>query len=206
MSFPDGAPSLPPLSPPPRARAVARAGRSAPYGYATAAPLLSTPAGVERGALIWLLRAGYATTARKVALHAGAPLPPRNGRSQRLCHGTPRLAAAPASNGTEDDVTSLLPCLAHGRPHSGRRWGCAAAQPLTTTASPQSPPSIHGGDASFRRSLSRKPEAKSKAPSPARRGGRGRGERVGKEMRHAVVHRLAREKAGIPSQDTRGDE
>ncbi len=173
MSFPDGAPLFPPLSPPP----------------------LSTPAGVERGAWILLRRAGDASTARGVAAILAGRDWRGNGRSQRLVIGSPRLTAAPASNGTKDDVTSLLPCFAHGRPHSGRRWGCAAVEPLTTTAAPKSPPSFHGGDGSFHRSLSRTPEAKPEAPSPARRGGRGRGERVGKEMRHIVVQRLARESA-----------
>jgi len=200
MFLPDGAPFFPPLSPPPRARAVARAGRSAPYGYATAEPLLSTPAGVERGAWICLPRAGYATTAREVALRSGSPRPRGDGRSQRLCVGAPRLAAAPASN--ETDKPHRTTGLAHGRPRSGRRRWHSAAAPFTTTAGMQCRFSNHGGDASFRRSLSRKPEAKSRLPSLPPAGGReGRGGEWG------VVQRLAREKtSNIPSRDTREDQ
>ena len=178
MTFPDGAPFFPPHSPPPRARAVARAGRFAPYGYATATPLLSTPAGVERGAWILFRRPGHASTTRDVAVRLGSPRPRRDGRSERLGLTTPWLAAAPASDES---------FIVHGRPY-GRRRGHTATQPLTTTGGQKSPCPNHGGDGSLRRSLSRNPEAESRLPSLPPAGGKeGRGDDWG------VVKSLARE-------------
>jgi len=138
-------------------------------------PPLSTPAGVERGASIWLRRAGYASTAREVALQTGTPRAPGNGRRELHALWTPPLAAAPASNGASSSACRTA-CLAHGRPHCGRcRWH-AKALPFTTTAGQQSWNTSNGGDGSFRRSLSRKPETKSRPPSLPPAGGReGRG-------------------------------
>jgi hypothetical protein len=147
MFFPDGAPSLPPLSPPP----------------------LSTPAGVERGAWMWFRVSGYASTAREVALPTGAPRPQGNGRRELHTLCTPRLAAAPASN--ETGTTGPLFCLAHGRPHSGRRRWHTKTQLFTTTAGQQSRLTSSSGGSSFHRSLSRKPEAKSRLPSLPPAGG-----------------------------------
>ena len=136
----------PPHSPPPQARAVARAGRFAPYGYATAKPLLSTPAGVERGAWIWLLRAGYAPTARDIATASSLADWQANGRRVLAPISKPRLAAAPARNETG---------LVHSRSQSDRcRWR-PQIQPLTTTAGVKCWRPHRGGDASLHRSPSR---------------------------------------------------
>jgi len=158
-------------------------------------PPLSTPAGVERGAPIWFLCAGYASTTREVApLLAGRDWR-ASGRRELARTGMPRLAAAPASNET---------CLAHGRPQSGRRRWHAKAEPFTTTAGQQCLPSNHGGDARLHRSLSKKPEAKSRLPSLPPAGGKeGRGDDWG------VVKCLARgktqtEKQASPEGENKG--
>jgi len=167
MCFPDGALFLPPTLPP--------------------APLCPPP-GAERGALIWLRRAGYASTARKVAtvvecLHWHAI-----GRRELAPISTPPLAAAPASN--ETNHAHGPNCLAHGRPQSGRRRWHVKVAPFTTTAGKQSWLTSNHGDASLHRSLSKTPKAKSRLPSLPPAGGKeGRGDDWG------VVKRLAREKA-----------
>jgi hypothetical protein len=147
MVFPDGAPTLPPLIPPP----------------------FSTPAGVEKGASIWLLPAGYASTARDVASPTGSPRPQASGRRELAQALAPRLAAAPASNETAGARSPLS--RAHGRPQSGRRWRREPTQLFTTTAGQTSRHPNHSGDASFRSSLSRTPEAKSRLPSLPPAGG-----------------------------------
>ncbi len=158
MLFPDGAFNYPPLTPPPLS-APRRGQRGEPrFGYFAPAALLRR------------VRSRDATVRPDWQTY---------GRSQRLCLGAPRLAATPARNET---------CLVHGRPQSGRRWGSAEADPFTTTAGEKSRPSSHGGDATLSRSLSKKPETKSRPPSLPPAGGKeGRGDDWG------VVKSLARE-------------
>jgi len=133
-------------------------------------PPLSTPAGVERGAWIWLRRAGYVSTARGVTTASSLPDWQRYGRRELAPIFTPWLAAAPASGETNS------PCLVHSRSRSDRcRWH-ATALPFTTTAGQQSRRTSHGGDASLHRSLSKQPTTKSRLPSLPPAGGReGRG-------------------------------
>ena len=118
-------------------------------------PPLSTPAGVERGALIWLRRAGYAPTVRFVATASSLSDSRAYGRRELALICTPRLAAAPASSETSKrDCASSL-CLVNSRPRSGRGRGRAHASPLTTTAGVKCSRPDHGGDGSRLRSLSR---------------------------------------------------
>jgi len=128
-------------------------------------PPLSTPAGVERGAWIWWLASGYASTARGVATASSLPDWQAHGRREiaRIC--TPRLAATPASNET------CPSCLVHSQSRSDRcRWHTQIS-PFTTTASVKCRRPNRGGDASLHRSLSKTPTAKSRPPSLPPAGG-----------------------------------
>jgi hypothetical protein len=132
MLYPDGAPLFPPNHPP---------------------ALLYPPPGVKKGAFIWLLRAGYASTTRAVATAPSLPDWRTYGRREPPRSDAPPLAAAPASHETDSQLGRRSSCGAHGRPHSGCRRRHAAAQPLTMTVGQKSPRPNDGGNASCRRSV-----------------------------------------------------
>ena len=149
---------------------------------------LCPPPGAERGALIWLRRAGYASTTRTVASASSFPDWRACGRRELTQPGAPRLAAAPASDETRST------CLVHSRSRSDRcRWHTQAS-PFTTTTGQQCRPANHGGDASLHRSLSKTPTTKSRPPSLPPAGGReGRGGVWG-ERKNLPIQRLSQKK------------
>ena len=145
--------ACPPLIPPPRARAVACAGRFAPNGYATAKPLLSTPAGVEKGAWILRLVSGQASKPRTVATVVWARAFHACGRSQRRGMGAPTTATAARSavNETERGGAVSFAGLATGW-RSRQPWRADQCE-FSTTIGSRIGERRSGGDEPHRRSV-----------------------------------------------------